>query len=158
MCRILCAAALLLHSFFGCGMVFCLACEHELHAHLASEHATIGDCCHTASLDACRHVHETDDKVGFDPPRLLGPRCCVCEQGPCDRQPNDCHNQVNRCFLVRSQWNAKPAAVVIPTAALTADVCLQDLHRRSAKGQRRGEATGVSAPVSLCALYCTWRL
>lgn len=164
LCRLLTAAAILLHSIFGCGLHRVCACSSHQHGEVqcAAETADSSQCDHNDH--AChRHDADGDEDQGMDDQQSgvtgwVADGCDGCEEHPFDRDDSPCCSAVQCSFIV---VNDVEFALDVGPATFVVD----DIDRTLSQSLRSaGQVDGGSVrsryddSLSRCALHCSWQI
>ncbi len=157
-CKIMTAAALLLHSIFGCGLHHASACGmHEHGPHESACAAEHHDSCPDGEQDHDEGEHgHAAGLVAHHVPQIAP--ACHCEHVPCEGNHGSCHSEVECSFVPPS------APEFSLDSGLVVFVVFRDAHVPSLddsgtwdNSSRRVSAGCCSSPAR-CALLCTWQI
>ena len=163
-CKIVTAAALLLHSMFGCSLHHASACCMHGESNRSVASATEQDVCESHSHhhhDHDAHCHDAVDDCSephrADSGTLVAEECC-CEHEPCEGNHGECHSEVECSFVPPSGPEFSIDYRPIGYATLGDLGQRQFLASFSTRNLRHGRLPDIHSAPEMCALFCTWQL
>lgn len=163
-CKIMTAAALLLHSIFGCSLHHACACESHAHgkrqladAWIESTMPDHGDLGPQHDSSCCDCHHETShDQLGSEASLTAG---CDCRQDS-GRSDGDspCCSEIQCSFTLASSSECSLDVRLVLLNVVDVDSFLAHSPRAIRPSPSGRLGVGFDCALTLCALHCSWQI